>query len=120
MGILQAILEGVALRFALVADVILSKYPDVREIIASGGVLTRAPYLAQMISDAIGRPITTCGETEASSRGAAIIALKSIGEIAHYGDAEPPSGRIVKPNPERHEILRKALARQQELYTRLA
>ena len=120
MDIFQAIPEGVALRFAYVFESLLTDYPDVREVIASGGALARAPYWAQIIADAISWGITLCDETEASCRGAAIVALKSIGKIESYGDTEPPSGTVIAPDPRRHADLRNELIRQQELYRLLS
>ncbi len=119
LDVLQAAMEGVALRFALVADLLRAKFPDAREIIASGGAIGASRTWARMIADAIGQPITLCTETEASSRGAALLALHAAGIIADEAVVPTLSGETIEPEPYRHSALRSALERQQELYRRL-
>jgi gluconokinase len=104
----QAGLEGVAFRFAEVADLM----PEVDEVVATGGALLRDDDWLQIMADALARPITTSRVREASLRGAAVRVLQQLGE-------EPPPaplGRVIEPRPDRIEVFRAARERQRQLY----
>jgi len=68
---------------------------------------------SQIIADALGVPIEVRESTEASSRGAALLALAALG-------CPPPAperpGRVLRPDPRRHDIYAEARARQGQLY----
>jgi gluconokinase len=104
----QAGLEGVAFRFAEVADLM----PDVVEIVATGGALLRDDDWLQIMADALARPITASGVREASLRGAAVLALERLGERPPAA----PLGRVIEPRPDRAEVFRAARERQRQLY----
>ena len=67
------------------------------------------------MADALGRPVSASAIHEASSRGAALLALERLGEL-EIEAVEAPLGEIFDPDPGRHEIYREALARQRHLY----
>jgi gluconokinase len=104
----QAGLEGVAFRFAEVADAM----PEVEEIVATGGALLKDADWLQIMADALARPITTSGVKEASLRGAAVVTLERLGA----SPALPPVGRVVEPRGDKVEIFRAARERQRWLY----
>jgi gluconokinase len=116
IDILRAALEAVALRFALIAEIVDSVIPGERDVVATGGGLLHSPAWRQIMADALGRPITVSKVEEASSRGAALLALEALGEIGNLEDVGAPFGETSEPDAERHEIYRAALARQLELY----
>ena len=106
--LLQAALEGVAFRFAEVADLM----PEVREIVAAGHALSVDGDWVQILADVLERPLAVSGVEEASARGAAVAALERLGL-----EVEPaPIRRVVEPRPERFPALREARARQRDLY----
>jgi len=74
LDLLQAALEGVAYRFAEIADLL----PDVTEVVATGAALDANPGWGQMLADVLGRPIYR-GVAEGSARGAALVALARLG-----------------------------------------
>ena len=113
--ILRAAMEAVALRFALIAEIIEQASPGEKEVIATGGGLLGSPTWTGIMADALGRPVITSGIHEASSRGAALLALERLGEL-EIEDAEAPLGKVFDPDPERYEVYREALARQRRLY----
>jgi gluconokinase len=113
--ILRAAMEAVALRFALIAEIIEAASPGEKEVVATGGGLLHSPTWIGIMADALGRPVTTSGIEEASSRGAALLALERLGELEIEG-AGAPLGETFEPDPGRHEISREALARQRRLY----
>lgn len=104
----QAGLEGVAFRFAEVADLM----PEVEEVVATGGALLKDPEWVQIMADALGRPVTTSGVKEASLRGAAVVTLERLG--ATPGPA--PVGPVVEPRPDKVDAFRAARERQRRLY----
>jgi gluconokinase len=74
----------------------------------------------QMIADVLGRPVLASAEREASSRGAALLALEAIGELRQPLDAMQPRTRArVEPNPAHTERYRVAAERQRLLYDAL-
>ncbi|MBA2462215.1 MAG: gluconokinase, partial [Actinobacteria bacterium] len=79
LDLLQAALEGVAYRFAEIADLL----PEVREVVATGAALDANPEWTQILADVLGRPVFR-GVAEGSSRGAAVVALERLG-------VEPPA-----------------------------
>jgi gluconokinase len=85
----QAALEGVAFRFAEIAELM----PEVEEVVATGGALLKDRDWLQIMADALGRPLTRSGVKEASLRGAAIVALERLGESA----PRAPLGDVVEP-----------------------
>jgi gluconokinase len=104
----QAGLEGVAFRFAQVAELI----PGIEEIVVTGGALLKDPNWVQIMADALARPVTTSGVKEASLRGAAVVVLERLGETP------PPAllGPVVEPRPDKAEVFRAARERQRALY----
>lgn len=104
----QAALEGVAFRFAEVADLM----PGIDEIVATGGALVEDPEWVQIMADVLGRPVTTSAVREASLRGAAVVVLERLG--VEPGPA--PLGRVVHPRADRADAFREAGERQRRLY----
>ncbi|TMK96117.1 MAG: carbohydrate kinase [Actinobacteria bacterium] len=104
----QAALEGVAFRFAAVAELL----PDVEEVVATGGALVHNPAWCQLMADALARPITLSEVEEASLRGAAVATLERLGETP----ATAPLGRTFEPRPDRADAYREARERDRRLY----
>jgi gluconokinase len=118
LDILRAGLEGVAYRFALIYRSITSELPKEHQIIGSGSALLNSPAWMQIIADVLGRPLTASAEREATSRGAALLALEAIipGVIA----ANPAAtGKTYTPNPDHHLHYQAAIEKQLELYDKL-
>jgi gluconokinase len=113
--ILRAAMEAVALRFALIAEIIEAASPGEKEVVASGGGLLHSPTWTGIIADTLGKPVTTSGVQEASSRGAALLALERLGEM-EIEEVEAPLAETFEPNLERHATYREALGRQRRLY----
>jgi gluconokinase len=67
------------------------------------------------MADTLGRPVTLSGAKEASSRGAALIALEALGG-PEIEAARAPLGETFEPDPARHEVYMRALERQRRLY----
>lgn len=115
--ITRAALEAVAYRFALIAARL--PLPPEALLVASGGALRASPVWSQLIADALGRELEVSSEPEATCRGVALLALRALGVIPGL-DALPGSpGPRYTPDPARHALYQRAIARQQQLYERL-
>jgi gluconokinase len=119
LAILRAGLEAVALRFAVIAQRVAGQGAAGSQLIASGSALTQSPVWAQIFADVLGRPLLLSAEAEATSRGSALLALRSLGLIQSLAELPAADGRRFEPDPDRHDIYRAAIARQQTLYARL-
>jgi gluconokinase len=119
LAILRASLEAVAFRFAVIEQRLCGRADCDHRLVASGSGLLRSPAWVQIFADVLGRPLIVSGETEASSRGAALLALRSLGLLASLEAAPAADGPVYAPDPGRHAIYRAAIARQQWLYDRL-
>ena len=111
--ILRALVEAVAYRLAAVYDLLAPVASPGHAVIASGGVLGHSRVFTEILADALGVPIELRVGTEASSRGAALLALGALGRPA---PSPGPSGSLVRPDPRRRDIYAAARARQGRLY----
>lgn len=118
IDIVQAALESVAYRFAEIHDQLAEICP-LREIIASGGALRESPVWTQIIADVLGRDLSLPDTREASSRGAVLLALATVGKIENIDDLPTPPGDRFKFDEDRHEIYRNARARHAKFYNLL-
>jgi gluconokinase len=100
----RAALEGVGFRFAAIAQL----FPDLDQIVATGGALLKDREWVQILADALARPVTLSGVEEASLRGAAVAVLER--------PADAPLGETFHPREERAEAYRWARERQERLY----
>ncbi|HZP83689.1 MAG TPA: gluconokinase [Chthonomonadaceae bacterium] len=116
---LRAAMEAVAMQFALAAERLRKRFPQAREIIASGGALGHSPAWTQMFADALGQPVTLAAEAEASSRGAALLAMEAAGLIESVRTPEARLGTTFTPDESRHARYAEMQARQQRYYARL-
>jgi gluconokinase len=116
--ILQAGMEAVAYRFALIARA-LAPFAPGAAIVASGTALRFSGTWTQMIADVLGVPITLSDAGEASTRGAALLALEAAGKIQNIetsNKAAELAGRTFAPDLIRHARYQAGLERQQRFY----
>jgi gluconokinase len=120
LDIVRACLEGVALRFAEIDRRLLAALPEARELIATGGALLHSPAWMHIIADVLGRPVLASAEGEASSRGAALLGLESIGALSTSIEAlAPVTTRRFEPLAEYTRRYQAAAERQRRLYDAL-
>lgn len=107
LDILQALLEGVALRLRIIYD-LLGRPGD--HLLAGGGALMQSPAWAQIIADILGKPLILTDTSEATALGVArLIAAES---AVHFSQSE----RKLLPRPENQSRVDELLERHQHLY----
>ncbi|MCA1555870.1 MAG: carbohydrate kinase, partial [Acidobacteria bacterium] len=116
--IMRAAMEAVAYRFAHILSALAHVAPAM-EIRASGGALAASPLWAQMIADVLARPVKLSDAREASSRGAALLALESLGVIDQLTDAPVALSRTFEPDMEAHALYLEGAKRQEIIYQSL-
>lgn len=121
IDIVQASLEAIAYRFALIYGRIATYLPPSheRKIIASGGGLLSSPAWLQIFADVLGQPIQGLAEREITSRGIALLGLEQLGVIGRTSDLPPRLERVYTPNLNHYAVHRAALEQQVTLYNKL-
>ncbi|MFN8564934.1 MAG: FGGY-family carbohydrate kinase [Anaerolineae bacterium] len=118
LDILQAALEGVALRLAIIAEQALTgASPATRKqpVIASGGALEASPVLGADVRRCAQPSAKPCrGERDYGARHGVLVLSALDGRALTDFPLESP-GRL-KPRPDAVEALRAARERQQALY----
>jgi gluconokinase len=114
--IVRAEMEAIAMQFASAAERLRAVFPEEKEVIASGGVFGNSPAWAQIFADALGQPLTLAEEPEASSRGAALLAMEAGGLIPDVASLPAHLGRVFLPDPTRQARYHELRARQQAYY----
>lgn len=113
--ILHAALESVALRFRNVYEIMVRAYGAPADLIGSGAALLHSSVWTQMMADTLGHSVRMCLEPEATSRGAALMALERLG----VNVPEARLGAAIEPDPAKKELYLAALKAQRLLYRRL-
>ena len=113
--IVRAAMESVAYRFSLIARA-LEAVNGAATIIATGNALRSSPVWLQIIADVLGKPVTLSGTREASTRGAALLALEALGKIESIEQDSVEIDQIVQPDMSRHSRYLEGLARQNQMY----
>jgi gluconokinase len=120
VDILRACMEAVALRFGELDRALLEAMPHAGGLVGTGGALLHSPAWMQMVADVLGRPVSASAEAEASSRGAALLALETLGFLERPLDSlQPAVRRHFEPVAAHTERYRAAGERQRHLYDAL-
>ena len=121
--IARACLEASSFRFAAIFALLKEALETISstrsiEIVASGGALNKSQIWSQIVTDCLGAPLVHSTESEASARGAALLALESLG-VLDLSQMPVHTGLIIEPNLKNHAIYERALQRQDALYQKL-
>jgi gluconokinase len=108
--------EAIAYRFALIYAALRHEVRAASRVVASGGGLLHSPAWMQMMADVLRAPVTASAVREASSRGAALLALEAIGALRDVAAIEAPVGSTYAPDEARSRAYRRAAKRQYALY----
>jgi gluconokinase len=115
LDIVRAALDAVAFRLALVYELLAPCAAPEHEIVVSGGAIAGSRAWARIIADVLGRAVTLSPEDEATSRGAALLALEVLGHLPELATTAPVAGDAIVPDAARHARYREALARHRRL-----
>jgi gluconokinase len=119
LDIVHAALEAVTLRLALVYQLLAPHAAPGHLVVASGGAISHSRGWVQMLADALGRPVHTSAEREATSRGAALLALEALGVLPDVTAVHTPLGEVYTPDAAHHARYRAALERHRRLDERV-
>jgi gluconokinase len=119
LDILQAGMEAVAFRLALVFNLLRPLLSGDPQIVASGGALLHSPTWLKIVTHVLGKPVALSEVIEASGRGAALLVLEALGLLSGLEEAPAFIGPVCHPDAGRHLQYRQAMKRQQELYEKL-
>jgi gluconokinase len=121
LDFVRASLEAVSYRFALIYRLLRTVVPGSPRIVANGGAVLHSPLWLQMLADVLNAPVTASAEAEATSRGAALLALLSLGTIPSLSDPSvaASTARTYRPDARRHERYQAGAERQNRLYHQL-
>lgn len=113
-------LEAIAQRCAGILERLEARFGEAEELRASGGLFHTLPAWLRTLADATGRPVRLGEDPEETSRGAAIVAARSLGWLP---DLSAPAGdglRTAAPEPERTAAHRRAAVRRARMSAALA
>jgi gluconokinase len=119
LDVVHAALEAVALRLTLVYELLAPHAAPDHVIVVSGGAVRRSRAWTQMLADALGRAVHLSPEAEATSRGAAVLALEAVGVLPDVRVVRAPLGEVFAPDPAHHARYRAALERHRRLDVRV-
>jgi gluconokinase len=113
----RAAMEAIALYLGRIAALVRQAVPEARQVVATGGALLHSPAWLQIVADVLDQPVLASAEPEASSRGAALLALEALGALPDGLEALAPAvERVYEPIAAHVERYRAAAARQARLY----
>jgi gluconokinase len=116
LDILQASLESVCYRFGAIYQRLRKELSGDSRIIASGGGIVNSKVWTQMMADVMGVPVMVSAVEEASSRGAALLALEAFGIIESLESVETLIGEVFEPDASKHELYLSGQARHEKFY----
>ncbi|MDQ3693142.1 MAG: gluconokinase [Chloroflexota bacterium] len=114
----RATLEAVAYRFARIYDALLPIAASPHQIVANGGAIVSSPEWTQIIASTLGHDILALpAGDEATARGAAIMALRSVGALSSLDAAPDPSREATRfaPSAADHSRYQAGRRRQESL-----
>lgn len=120
--LLRACLEALAYQLGEIYDQLntaLEKQEIAPTLIASGGAILSSLTLQSIVADTLNTPLYPSLEREASARGAALLALETLGIISDIAHAPVELGSPVLPDEANHAIYENAARRQRRLYDAL-
>lgn len=109
-------LDGVYMQLREALHVDENTHP---RVIASGGALLGSKTVQHIIADTLGTSLYPSRDSEASARGAALLALEALGIIPDVGQVKPSLEEPVQPVQEKQQAYKRAEERQRELYRML-
>lgn len=117
IDLLCAGLEAIAYQFFLIYQELSKVLGAPNEIVATGGGLYNSKVWGKIIADVLGQNLSLSNQQEASSRGAALLALEALGILKL--EQNNTFDKIYSPNLENKLLYEQALKRYQDFYEKL-
>lgn len=117
-----AALEAVVFQLSSIYEQLakaLASHVEQPRLIANGTALLNSSVLPHIVADTLNRPLELTEESEASARGAALLALETLGILPDLAQRMPRVSTVVQPDPDRHALYTEARTKQQRLYNLL-
>ncbi|MFB2117652.1 ribulokinase [Parapedobacter sp. 2B3] len=115
----KALVEATAFGSKAIVDRFEAEGIPVREIIATGGISKKSPYVMQVLADVLDRPIKTVKTEQACALGAAMCAAVVMGTHPDIGQAQramsPGFEGEYRPDPRRVAVYSQLYRRYQQL-----
>ena len=115
--LVRALLEGVALETAVMAERLAAAVDPVASLRAAGGGSQSGPWM-QIFADVLGIPVESAASSYAAAVGAALIAGSAVGVVD--GEATMPMTARFEPDEARTEGYRAKLVLYRHLYETMA
>ena len=100
--IVRASLEAVAYRLAYLRMRLAERFPEADTVVGSGTALRESAVWGGIFADTFGERLVIAAEEEASARGAALLALTTVGALADPADAPVDVAEVIHPHARRH------------------
>jgi gluconokinase len=119
LQLLRAGMESLAYQLAAVYGAVCQALQvdwQTQKLVGSGGALLGSPTLAQIVADVLGVSLYPSSHHEASARGAALLALETLGRVPDATLAPSELQPALMPDMGRHAIYQQERERQRSLY----
>lgn len=117
--IFKSLVEATAFGSKAIVDRFEAEGIPVREIIATGGISKKSPYVMQVLADVLDRPIKTVKTEQACALGSAMYAAVVAGLHPNIAEAQeamsPGFEQEYQPRPDRVAVYRQLYGRYQQL-----
>ena len=104
----RALVEATAFGSKAIVDSIQEQGVSINDILAIGGISHKSPFVMQVLSDVLGRPIHVAASTQTCALGAAMLAATAGGVYPTLAEAQikmsPGNIKTYYPNEERTAI----------------
>lgn len=106
----RAVMEGILMNLYVIARPLL-EHDSAHTVYANGG-FAQSTLFVQMLADIFGMNVALNATNDAGCIGAALVGLRSLGEIADYADIDrfAKVAEVVAFSPERHECYQEHFA----------
>ncbi|HZS43621.1 MAG TPA: gluconokinase [Blastocatellia bacterium] len=119
IDIFQAWIEAIAYQYVPIYQSLQPYLPSDHKIVASGGAVTHYPFLAQIMADVLGRPVSVSDDEEVTSRGLALYTLQKLRLVSDIASLIPKPKIEYSPRPDYHLAHKEGFHRYITLYNKL-
>ncbi len=112
---LRAAVEGICFAIRSILQPLEKKIGPITQLNISGGFIN-SPVWMQIMSDITGKKLCLIEKEDASSLGAAMLAMKQLKLIRNYNDLKPETKFTIKPDKKNHALYKSNFVIYEKLY----